>query len=74
MIEGQEPTVLAVGAGVGRFDIFTRLLYLFSFSLSLEDGSILTEIMSQRTDESKQPTNLVIIYHPEKQKGGIKVV
>ena len=31
--EGQGPTLLAVGAG--RFDIFSQLSYLFSFSISL---------------------------------------
>ena len=33
---GQGPTALAVGAGVGCLDVFfSRLLFLFSFSLSL---------------------------------------
>ena len=43
----QRPTVLAVGAGGGgggglrRFlDIFSRLSFLSSFSLSLKDGPI----------------------------------
>ena len=35
----QGPSVLAVGAGGGRLDIFS-LVYHFSFSLSLEDGLI----------------------------------
>ena len=40
---GQKPTALAVGAGGGEgcLDIFiSRLSFLFSFSLSLEDGPI----------------------------------
>ena len=37
----QGPTVLAVGAGEGCFDIFfSRLSFLFSFSLSLGDGQV----------------------------------
>ena len=44
---GQGRTALAVGAGGGGLDIFT-LIYLFSsFSLSLGDGPIQTEILSQ---------------------------
>ena len=38
---GQGPTALAVGAGGGCLDIFfSRLSFLFSFSLSLGDGPI----------------------------------
>ena len=38
---GQGLTVLAVGMGGGYLDIFfSRLSFLFSFSLSLGDGSI----------------------------------
>ena len=37
---GQGLTLLAVSAGGGCLDIFSRLLFLFSFSLSLGDGSI----------------------------------
>ena len=38
---GQGPTALAVGAGGGCLDIFfSRLSFLFSFSLSLGDGQI----------------------------------
>ena len=41
IIEGQEPFVLAVGAGGGCLDIFfSHLSLLFSFSLSLADGLI----------------------------------
>ena len=55
---GQGPTALAVGAGGGCLDIFT-LNYLFSsFSLSLGDGPIWTEILSQRAVKTQnQPTN-----------------
>ena len=45
---GQGPILLAVGAGGGCLDIFSHLLPLFSFSLSLGDGTIQTEILSQR--------------------------
>ena len=38
---GQGPTALTVGAGGGLFGhFFSRLSYLFSFTLSLGDGSI----------------------------------
>ena len=38
---GQGPTALAVDAGGGCLDIFfSRLYFLFSFSLSLGDGPI----------------------------------
>ena len=37
---GQGPSVLAVGAGGGCLDIFTRLYPFSSFSLSLGDGPI----------------------------------
>ena len=57
---GQVPTALAVGAGVGCFGhFFSRLSFLFSFSLSLGDGSIWTKILSQRAIKTKttnQPT------------------
>ena len=40
IIVGQGPTALAVGAGGGCLDIFfSRLSFLFSFSLSLGDGA-----------------------------------
>ena len=39
-IVGQEPIVLAVGAGGGCLDIFSPFYHLFPFSLSLEDGLI----------------------------------
>ena len=57
---GQGPIPLAVGADGGGLDIFT-LTYPFSFfSLSLGDGPIQTEILSQRAVKPKptnQPTN-----------------
>ena len=60
MIEGQGPTMLAVGAGGGCLDIFfTHLSFLFSFSLSLGDSPIWTEILSPRAVKPKttnQPT------------------
>ena len=41
MIVGQGPIALAVGAGGGLFGYFYSLLpFLFSYSLSLGDGSI----------------------------------
>ena len=52
----QGPSVLAVGAGGGCLDIFS-LVYHFSFSLSVVDGPISTEILSQRAVKPKQPTN-----------------
>ena len=46
---GQGPTALAIGAGEGLFGhFFSRLSFLFSFSLSLGGGPILTETLSQR--------------------------
>ena len=60
IIVGQGPTALAVGAGGGCLDIFFSCLsFLFSFSLSLGDGPIKTEILSQRAVKPKttnQPT------------------
>ena len=41
MTVGQRPIALAVGAGGGLFGhFFSHLSFLFSFSLSLGDGSI----------------------------------
>ena len=41
IIVGQGPIALAVGAGGGLFGrFFSRLSFLFSFSLSLGDGPI----------------------------------
>ena len=57
---GQGPIALTVGAGVGGLDIFTLIYPFTSFSLSLGDGPIWTEILSQRAVKPKtnQPTNL----------------
>ena len=56
---GQGPIALAVGAGGGGLDIFTLIYPFSSFSLSLGDGPIKTEILSQRAVKPKstnQPT------------------
>ena len=50
---GQGPIALAVGAGGGGLDIFTLVYPLSSFSLSLGDGPIQTEILSQRAVKHK---------------------
>ena len=50
---GQGPIALAVGAGGGGLDIFTLIYPLSSFSLSLGDGPIWTEILSQRAVKPK---------------------
>ena len=58
IIVGQGPLALAVGADGGCLDIFS-LIYHFSFSLSLGDGPVQTEILSQRAVKPKtnnQPT------------------
>ena len=44
---GQGPTALIVGAGGCCLDVFS-LVYHFSFSHSLGDGPIYTEILSQK--------------------------
>ena len=55
---GQGPTALAVGAGGGCLDIS----FLSSLSLSLGDGPIQTEILSQRAVKPpNQPTNQPIL-------------
>ena len=55
---GQGPITLAVGAGGGGLDIFTLIYPFPSLSLSLGDGPISTEILSQRAVlNPKQPTN-----------------
>ena len=51
---GQGPTALVVGAGGGCSDIFTLICpFLSSFSLSLGDGPMWTEILSQRAVKPK---------------------
>ena len=60
LIVGQGPVALAVDAGVVVWTFFSRLSFLSSFSLSLEDGPIQTEILSQRAVKPKttnQPNN-----------------
>ena len=55
----QGPIALAVGAGGGGLDIFTLIYPFYSFSLSLGDGPIKTEILSQRAGKpiaTNQPT------------------
>ena len=57
MIVEQEPFALAVGAGGGCFGhFFSPLCILSCFSLSVGDGLIWTEILSQRAVKPKQPT------------------
>ena len=59
IIVGQGPTALAEVAGRGCLDIFS-LVYHFSF-LSLGDGPICTEILSQRANKPRttnRPTSL----------------
>ena len=54
IISEQEPIVLAVGAGGGWLQhFFFRLSFLFSFSLSLGNGLINTEILSFKAVKSK---------------------
>ena len=59
---GQGPTALAVGVGGGCLDIFSLVCHFsLTFSLSLGDGPIWTEILSQRAVKPKttnQPTSL----------------
>ena len=57
---GQGPIALAVGAGGGGLDISTLIYPFSSFSLSLGDDPIWTEILSQRAVKPKttnQSTN-----------------
>ena len=57
IIVGQGPIALALGAGC--LDIFSLIYHLSSFSLSLGDGLIQTEILSQRAvtlETTNQPT------------------
>ena len=50
---GQGPITLAVGAGGDGLDIFTLVYPFSSLSLSLRDGPISTEILSQRVVKPK---------------------
>ena len=58
----QGPTALVVGAGGGCLKIFTLIYpFLSSFSLSLGDGPIWTEILSQgavKLKTTNQPTEI----------------
>ena len=60
MIVGQGPIALAVGAGGGCLDIFTLIYPFSSFFLSLGDGPISTEILSQRAvkPQNNQPKKI----------------
>ena len=71
---GQGPTALAVGAGGGCLDIFyySYLSFLSSFSLSLGDGPIQTETLSQRAVKPKT-TNQPILYKYQFQPMGFKM-
>ena len=55
IIEGRGPAALAVGAGGFCLTVLFLydLLFLPSFSLSLKDGPIKTEILSQRAVNPK---------------------
>ena len=60
IIVGQVPTAFAVGAGGGCLDIFFSSIISLSYSLSLGDGPIQTEMLSQRVVKPKstnQTTN-----------------
>ena len=59
---GQGPIALAVGAGGGGLEIFTLIYPFFSFSLSLGDGPIWTEICLKGPLNPKQPTNQITSY------------
>ena len=58
--------LLAVGVGRDCLDIFLCRVISSSLSLSLEDGSIQTEILTSRSTV-KQPINVIIGF--EKQNG-----
>ena len=62
ILVGQGPSALAVDAGGGCLDIFfSRLSLFFSFSVSLGDGLIQTEILSQRAVMSKTTNQPIIL-------------
>ena len=73
MMARQGPIALAVGAGGGLFGhFFSHLSFLFSFSLSLGDGPIWTEKLSQRAVKPKttnQPTKSVLQVDARKING-----
>ena len=59
---GQGPIALAVGADGGCLDIFIPNYPFSSFSLSLGDGPIWTEILSQRAVKPKTTNQKIFIY------------
>ena len=62
--------MLAVGAGGGWLGHFySHLSFLSSFSLSLGDGPIQTEILSQRAIKSKTTNQPTYIYKAAKGGG-----
>ena len=65
MIVGQWTIALAVVAGGEMFQNFTHLSFLSAFFLSLGDGPIQTEILSQRTVKPKSTNlpNVVYLFH-----------
>ena len=61
IIVGQGPTVLSIGAGGDCLDIFfSRLSILFSFYLSLGDGQVYTDILSQRAVKPKTTNQSIV--------------
>ena len=62
------PVALAVGAGRGGLDIFTLIYPFSSFSHSLGDGPIETEILSQRAVKPKTTNQLKAVSHREKKR------
>ena len=61
IVVGQGPTVLAVGTGGGLFGhFFSGLLFLSSYSLSLGDCPIQTEILSQRAVKPKSTNQATV--------------
>ena len=63
IIVGKRPSVLAVGADGGCLQFFSLLSFLSSFSLSLGDGLILTELSSKRTVKPKSTNQQPILRH-----------
>ena len=63
IILGQGPTAVAVDADEGCLVIFfSGLSFLSSFSLSLGDGPIWSEILSQRAAKPKTTLSLYKVY------------
>ena len=65
---GQGPVALAVGAGGGGLDIFTLIYPFSSFSHSLGDGPIETEILSQRAVKPKTTNQPKAVSRREKKR------